>query len=338
MQAFKIRGRLRIDPYLVALVATVIVASLLPARGAAANIFGIATNIAIGMLFFLYGARLSPQTMLQGFVQWRLQLLVLLCTFALFPLVGAALLKLAGGWLPPPLASGLMFLCLLPSTVQSSIAFTAIARGNVPAALCCASLSNTLGVFLTPMLTLLVLRTNESGFSFNALRDISLQLLLPFALGQVARPWIGDWIMQHKRLTSFFDRGTILMIVYEAFSAGVVAGIWHQVDGLSLALVAILDLVLLAMILSLTTFLSRWLRFSKEDEITIVFCGSKKSLASGLPMANILFSGQTAGLAVLPLMLFHQAQLFACAILAQRYANRKIVNEPVPATPAAGGP
>jgi sodium/bile acid cotransporter 7 len=279
-------------------------------------------SAAVALLFFLYGAKLAPKAVVDGLLHWRLQALVLASTFVVFPLLGLAATALLGRWLGPGLSMGLLFLCLLPSTVQSSIAFTSVARGNVPAALCSASVSNLLGMVLTPALVALLLRVGGGGFSTDALKDIGLHLLLPFLLGQAARPLIGGFIGRHKLLTSVVDRGSILLVVYAAFSEGMVTGIWHQVDLRSLGLLALADMVILAIVLALTAFAARRAGFSKEDEIVVVFCGSKKSLASGVPMANILFAGHPVGLLVLPLMLFHQIQLFACAALAQRYARR----------------
>ena len=316
-------SRLRIDPYLIALLGTVALATLLPARGAGAEIMDGAVYAAVALLFFLYGARLSPQAVLTGLGHWRLQSLVFASTFILFPAIGLALTVLLRAYLPAELSLGLMFVCVLPSTVQSSIAFTSIARGNVAAALCCASVSNLFGMVMTPALVALLLNAHGAGFSLKALEDIGLQLLLPFLAGQLARPWIGDFLLRHKIVTSIVDRGSILVVVYAAFSAGVVANIWSQISPASLGLVLALDVVMLSLVLLATTLVSRWLGFSTEDEIVIVFCGSKKSMAGGIPMANILFPGHAIGLLVLPLMLFHQAQLFACATLAQRYAKRK---------------
>jgi sodium/bile acid cotransporter 7 len=314
-------ARLRIDPYIAAIVGMVVLASILPARGEAAHVMGTITTLAIALLFFLYGARLSREAVIAGLIHWRLQLLVFVSTFVLFPLLGLGLSVLARPWLGAEMALGLVFLSTLPSTVQSSIAFTSIARGNVAAALCSASVSNLVGVVLTPLLVALLFGTH-GGFSGAAVTDIALQLFLPFALGQVARPFVGGWIARHKGLLSYVDRGSILLVVYTAFSEGVNGGLWHQVDGWSLAGLLVADLVLLGLVLVSTTVASRLLGFSKEDEITIVFCGSKKSLASGLPMANILFAGRAVGLLVLPLMLFHQVQLMACAALARRYGAR----------------
>jgi solute carrier family 10 (sodium/bile acid cotransporter), member 7 len=246
----------------------------------------------------------------------------------LFPLLGLGAVALLGHWLGSGLSMGLLFLCVLPSTVQSSIAFTSVARGNVPAALCSASVSNLLGMVLTPALVALLLRAGGNGFSTDALADIGLHLLLPFLLGQAARPLVGGFIGRHKLLTSVVDRGSILVVVYGAFSEGMVSGIWHQVEPASLALVALADAVILLIVLCLTALAARRFGFSRADEIVIVFCGSKKSLASGVPMANILFPGHPVGLLVLPLMLFHQIQLFACAALAQRYARRAEVRIP----------
>jgi solute carrier family 10 (sodium/bile acid cotransporter), member 7 len=314
--------RLRLDPYIMAIMAMVALAAVLPARGIGKDVLDQVVQVAIALLFFIYGARISPQAIWTGITHWRLQGLVFVTTFVVFPIVGFGVTKLAGGYLDSGLATGLMFLCLLPSTVQSSIAFTSIARGNVPAALCCASLSNLAGVVVTPVLATLLLSANSGGMSLDAVGDIALQILLPFVVGQGARPLIGSWLSRQKTLTMLFDRGSILLVVYSAFSAGVVAGIWSKVTPQSLALVIVLDLVILAIVLLFTTATSRLARFTVEDEIAIVFCGSKKSMASGLPMANIIFSASTVGLIVLPLMLFHQMQLMVCAALARRYSQR----------------
>lgn len=322
MPLSRLLSRVKFDFYLAALLATVALAAVLPARGAAEPVAKWAVYVAVFLLFFLYGARLSTRAVVDGIAHWRLQSLVLLSTFALFPLVGLALTTALHRWLPTELLAGMMFVCVLPSTVQSSIAFTSIARGNVPAALCSASVSNLLGMVLTPLLVAALLATHGPGFSLQALTDIALELLLPFGLGQVLRPWVGPWITRQKHVLSYVDRGSILLVVYAAFSESVVAGVWTHMDPWSLVLVFALDALLLATVLVVTTLVSRVLGFAKEDEITIVFCGSKKSLASGIPMANILFPGAAVGAVVLPLMIFHQIQLFACATLAQRYARR----------------
>jgi sodium/bile acid cotransporter 7 len=152
--------------------------------------------------------------------------------------------------------------------------------------------------------------------------------------GQLSRPLISAWVTRRRILLGLVDRGSILLIVYTAFSDGVTHGIWHQVDIVQLATLVVADAVLLGAVLSLTTLASRLLGFSRADEITIVFCGSKKSLASGLAMATVLLAGQPIGLIVMPLMLFHQIQLMACAALARRYANTP--QEAVPAAHPVG--
>jgi solute carrier family 10 (sodium/bile acid cotransporter), member 7 len=315
-------AKLRIDPYVLALLATVAIASLLPARGSWVVVLNHATTIAIGFLFFLYGARLSAKEALDGMRQWRLHAVALSSTYILFPALGLAARLLVPTVLTPELYAGVMFLCCLPSTVQSSIAFTSIARGNVAAAICGASFSNLLGIALTPALVAVLLVTKYGGVSLGSIRDIMLQLMVPFVAGQLMRRWIGGLVTRNKKVLGLVDRGSILLVAYSAFSAGVVAGIWGRLTPLSLLALAGVNIVLLAVVLGTTTWIARNLGFRREDEITIVFCGSKKSLASGIPMATVLFSAQTVGLIVLPLMLFHQIQLMTCAWLARRYANR----------------
>lgn len=319
------------DTFTLLLLCTVLTASLLPAHGVFAEYFGYATDCAIALLFFLHGARLSRDVVVAGVLHWRLHLTILAVTYAIFPLLGLGLGYVPETILKPELYVGILFLCVLPSTVQSSIAFTSIAGGNVPAAICSASASNLFGMFLTPLLVGLLMTTSgSSGFSLGALETIVLQLLAPFILGQILEPWIGKWIRSKKKLLTPVDRGSILMVVYLAFSESVNEGLWQTFSIRDIGVVIALDAVLLAAVLCITMFGSRLLGFNKEDEITITFCGSKKSLASGVPMAGAIFAGQTIGAIVLPLMLFHQIQLMACAVIAQKYAKR-LAKEPVAA-------
>ena len=322
--------RSRIDPFLAAIVATVGLASLAPARGEAAMAADWATGAAVGLLFFLHGARLSPQAALAGARHWRLHTMVFASTFVLFPLLGVMAHAAFPGLLTAPLWAGVILMTAAPSTVQASIAFTAVAGGNVPAAMCSASASNLLGVFLTPLIAGLLLSSHGVDFSPRAVVTVVVQLLLPFVAGQLLRPWIGAFALRNARTLRIVDYGSILLIVYAAFSHGVVTGLWHQVDVGQLARLALVDAGLLATAIATLTVLSRRLAFSRADEISIVFCGSKKSLASGLPIASVLFAGHPVGLIVLPLMLFHQIQLMVCSALAKRYAaSRAAHGEPV---------
>lgn len=310
------------DDFTLMLVAVVVLASVLPCRGAAATAFQGVTAAAIALLFFMHGARLSREDIVAGLTHWRLHLLVFGFTFVVFPLLGVALRPLLLPLTTPALYAGILFLCTLPGTVQSSIAFTAIARGNVPAAVCSASVSSLIGIVLSPLLVGLLLAQHGAAPSLVAVRGIVLQLLVPFVAGQVARRWIGAWVAQHRTSLSRIDRGSVLLVVYTAFSEAVVEGLWRQIPTSALLGLLLACAVLLALVLAMTTCAARRLGFDRADEIAIVFCGSKKSLASGVPMAGVLFAGSSVGAIVLPMMLFHQLQLMVCAVLAQRYAAR----------------
>ncbi|NKQ26883.1 bile acid:sodium symporter family protein [Streptomyces galbus] len=320
MKRLRRPSRLPIDPYLVLLLGTVGLAALFPARGTAADVSSGASTAAIALLFFLYGARLSTREALDGLRHWRLHLTVLACTFLIFPALGLAARGLVPVVLTHPLYQGLLFLTLVPSTVQSSIAFTSIARGNVPAAICAGSFSSLVGIVATPLLAAALLGGGGGGFSGDSLVQIALQLLAPFLAGQVLRHWIGGFVARHKKVLGYVDRGSILLVVYTAFSEGVVQGVWHRVSPARLGGLLVVEAVLLAVMLLLTWYGAKALHFGREDRITIQFAGSKKSLASGLPMASVLF-GAHASLAVLPLMLFHQMQLMVCAVIARRRAQ-----------------
>ncbi|WP_067733010.1 bile acid:sodium symporter family protein [Novosphingobium naphthalenivorans] len=317
--------RLKLDGFTGLLLLTVALASLLPCRGSAASAFAVVTKAAIILLFFMHGAKLSRDAVLAGLGAWRLHLLVLGATFGLFPLLGLGIARIPASLLDPDIAQGIVFLSILPSTVQSSIALTAIAGGNVAAAVCSASLSNILGVVVTPAFAAILLPhttgAGQGGF-LAAVTDIATTLLLPFLAGHMSRRWTAHFVHRHKALLMRLDRGSILLVVYTAFSAAVVEGLWQRITAADLAAILVVDALLLAVVLLVTTRVARLFGFARADEIVVVFCGSKKSLASGVPMAAALFPVSLVGTMVLPLMFFHQLQLLVCAVLARRYAER----------------
>jgi len=321
----KFFSRLNIDTYILMLIGTVVLASLLPARGQVANFAETLATAAIVALFFLHGARLSREAVIEGASNWRLHMIVALITFVIFPLIGLIVHSVPG--VPPSVATGLLFLTLLPSTVQSSIAFTALARGNVAAAVCSASFSNLAGIVVTPLLVTALMSAKSGGLSLHAIETILFQLFLPFSTGHLLRPWIGAWVARQKKMLTWVDRGSILLVVYTAFGAAVVKGIWHQVSPKDLAIIALLSGLILACVLTISRFLASRMGFKREDMIVVQFCGSKKSLASGVPMAGVLFSAAQVGAIILPLMFFHQIQLMVCAYLARKYAKSESDNE-----------
>ncbi len=317
-----------LDPFIVTLVAVVLAASILPCRGVGAVIFEWLADAGIVLLFFMHGAKLSREAVVGGMLNWRLHLATLGVTFCVFPILGLCVVKLP--WLDSSLLSGLLYLSLLPSTVQSSIAFTSMAKGNVPAAVCAATLSNLLGIFITPFLVAMLMQLPgvETQVSWGAVKKIALQLLLPFIVGHLLRPVIGAWVDRNKKLVGRLDRGSILLVVYTAFSAAVIDGLWSKVSLWSLVVLFVVCCVMLSIVFATCWVLGRWLRLIREDAIVLFFCGSKKSLASGVPMAGTLFPAAQVGLIILPIMVFHQIQLIACALIARRLGEGMPAAEP----------
>ena len=310
------------DPLIVLIILAVIIAIIAPARGNFADIFGQLTNVAIALLFFLYGARLSTQEALNGLKHWRLHLTILAFTFMVYPLIGIALRPLTAV-ISHDMYLGILFLTLVPSTVQSSVAFTSIAKGNVAGAIVSASASNLVGVIITPLLVMLLMGTGgEVHIDTSVFGEIALLLLAPFVLGQLTRRWVGE--VAQSKATKVVDRGSIAMVVYSAFSKGVVDGIWSSISLWDLAFLVVFAAAFVAFMLWLTRKASQKMGFNRADTIAIEFCGSKKSLATGLPMASVIFAsgGASLGLLILPLMIYHQVQLMMCSWLAARYAQR----------------
>lgn len=315
--------RLIPDPFLLFLVATILLATFAPARGGFAVAVGWLSILTIVLLFFFHGAKLAREQVLAGLTHWRLHLTILGSTFVFFPIVGVLGSRAWPGLLPHDLWIGMLFLCALPSTVQSAIAFVSIARGNVPAAIASASVSQMLGILLTPLLMGLMAGAHGAGsVNLKGMGEIAAQILLPFVTGHLLRPWIGGWVTRHKALIGVTDRSTIIVAVYGAFSAAVLEGLWHKLPPAALALLVGVNAVLLAIGLSFTWGLGRALGFNRADRIAIQFCGTKKSLLQGVPMAKVLFLGPQTGVILLPIMLFHQMQLMACAFIARRYGDQ----------------
>ncbi len=317
--------KFRIDTFTLLLLGAIVLASFLPVTGQAADTLATVGTLAVALLFFFHGAALSRKQIVDGATHWRLHILITALTFVFFPLAVLpinGLSNLIPEWMPKDLGLGFLYLGVLPSAVSSSIAYTAMAKGNVPAAICSAAASNVFGMMLTPFLLLLLVSTSGAAdFSVTeALKDIVLQLLLPFAVGHAMRPWLGGFLSSNGTLMTRYDQCVIWLIVYSAFSHSVVSGLWQNLPIQAIVLTIMLCFGLLGLFMLIAQLMVRKLGFSLEDEAAVVFCGSKKSLASGLPMAKVLFSGHPGfGMIVLPIMCYNQIQVIVGAILAQKY-------------------
>lgn len=315
---------LALDRFTILLFVMVILATFLPVSGKPAEVFSVITTAAIAILFFLHGAKLSREAVMQGLMHWKLHALVFAFTFALFPVLGLMAKPVLVPLLGQELYWGFLFMCFLPSTVQSSIAFTSVAQGNVAGAICSASFSNIIGMFITPVLvSFFILGQSDHGFDpTSSIIQITLLLLIPFILGQLLRPYVFPYMQKMPGIVKAFDQGSILMVVYGAFSSAVIAGLWHQVSASTLLLLIAACSVLLTITMLLALYIPRWMGFSRDDQKAIFFCGSKKTLASGVPMAQILFIGQPLGMIVLPIMIFHQIQLMVCGVIANYWGRQ----------------
>lgn len=320
----RILEKLYIDGFIVALLGAVALGWLLPTSGLAGEILSWTTKFAIGLLFFMYGARLSTGEVFAGLRNWRLHLTTLAITYAIYPLLGVAFGVTFARFLPGALATGIVFLTLVPATVQTCIAYTAMARGNVPAAVVAASTSAILGVFLTPLLAAVVFASSSHvRLDLRAVVSIVVQLLLPFVAGQLLHPRLGGFMRRHSAVLRQADRSFVLLVVFAAFSAGTAAGIWRALPVSRFALLIAVSIALLLTALAATILSGKLLGFSRADQVVIMFVGSSKSITAGLPIAAVLFPRATTALIIVPLIIYHQVKLIVCAVLAQRMSRRE---------------
>lgn len=318
--------KFKIDWFLTAMVLVTILAWAFPAPGATGGWMHpeIVTKAGVALIFFLHGLTLSFAALRAGVLNWRLHVFVQASTYVLFPLLGLGLNALLGPRVSPELALGLFFLCALPSTVSSSVAMTAVARGNVAGAVFNATLSSLVGIVLTPLWITWVMRTTGAAPDIGpVMLDLLKWLVLPLVVGQGLRPWLGARVQAHKARIGLVDRGTILLLVYTSFCDSFQQGVWTGHGVGQVVLMAGVCTVLFAVVMGFTAFVSRALGFGRADQIAAIFCGSKKTLASGVPMAKLIFGTHPGlGLILLPIMIYHPLQLIVCGVLAQRWGRR----------------
>jgi sodium/bile acid cotransporter 7 len=321
----------KIDRFLLAMLVAVIAALVWPAPGKDGGFLhlDLVTPFGIALVFFLHGVFLSPAAMKAGAAKWRLHLAVQATTFVLFPILGGFLYWATAGFLPIGSRVGVYFLCAVPSTIASSVAMTAMARGDVPSAVVNASASGLIGMIVTPLLMQAIdVAGGQPIALMPAITGILLTLGLPFALGQALRSLIIARLAPHKSKVSALDRLTILLIVYSAFCETTASGLWHQVSPWQLLATGAIAFGVLIVMLGFTGVLARAMGLTRAERATLIFCGSKKSLASGAPMAKVMFAGDPhAGLIQLPLILYHQIQLVVCTMLASRMAREAAAPE-----------
>ncbi|MFZ9682107.1 MAG: bile acid:sodium symporter family protein [Cephaloticoccus sp.] len=314
------------DWFLTGMGLALVLAWIFPGPGAAGGWLypEVTVKAGVALIFLLHGLLLSFAALRAGTMRWPVHLVLQGCTFLFFPVVGLLLWPLLRGVLPPGLQLGVFFLCALPSTVSSSVAMTAAARGNVAVAVFNATLSSVIGVVLTPLWVSVVAATTGQSLPLgDVILDLVCWMILPLAAGQLLRPWLGAWAQRHKPKVNLVDRLVILLLVYTSFCESVRQRVWAGQSGLALLLVAVLALVLFVAAWRVMRWTCRRAGFAVEDEIAAVFCGSKKTLAAGVPMAQLIFGANPAlGLILVPIMIYHPLQLVICSVLAGRWARR----------------
>lgn len=306
------------DPMVRLLIAAIVLATLMPVRGEARDVVQFISNAAVFLLFFLNGVRLPRNEVLAGMGEARLLAPLVLWVFGAMTLAGWLLWQGGQGWMPPLIALGFLYLGTLPSTVQSATAYSSLAGGNVAMSVIAAALLNIVGVFVTAPLFSLLAGSHAVGINGSGLIKVFSMLLLPFILGQLLQDRLDGWVKTHRGIVSWTDRGSIAIAVYVAFSSAVDQGIWHRLDGSGWAMLAAGVSIMLAFGYGGAWLLGGILRFDRPDRISVLFAGAQKSIAMGAPLATVLFPPAVAGVILLPVLLYHLAQLVVSAPLASR--------------------
>ncbi|EKO3508474.1 bile acid:sodium symporter [Vibrio fluvialis] len=319
-------AKLKKEWFLVGMVVAIALATVTSELGRSGGVIHLdqLTGIGIAIVFFLHGLGLSPQAIKAGLTNWRLHVYIQMATFVVYPILWVIFGEAFLAYMPSALAFGFCYLLVLPSTISSSVAMTSVGKGNVPGAIFNASLSSILGVFITPLLIQLFMGFEGVQLDLlDSVISISKLLLLPMIAGQIMRPYLVAWVDRHKAVVNKVDKYVILLIVYNAFCDSVVNGIWSEFSVGLLATSIVICTVILLVMVHLIQWGARRTKFTLPDEVAAVFCGTKKTLAAGIPMAKVIFGADPSlGMILLPIMLYHPIQIFYCAVLANRYARQ----------------
>jgi sodium/bile acid cotransporter 7 len=320
--------RAGINGFFLLMATTVGLAWLFPEAGSSESPLHLkqVSNIGVTCIFFFYGLKLNPAKLRAGIGHWKMHVLIQATTFLMFPLLILILRTIFYTTEADLLWLGIFYMAALPSTVSSSVVMVSVAGGNISAAIFNASISSLLGIVLTPLWMNLFI--NSSAFPLSDLSgvilNLCLQVLLPVLAGLALHRRVGFLAERFKNQLRYFDQAIILLIIFRAFCDSFLNKMFDGYSFAELALLASLMLILFFLMVAIMQMLSVWIGLSREDRITMIFCGSKKSLVQGAVMGQVLFPEATAfAIVLLPLMLYHALQLLAGSILAQRMARRE---------------
>ena len=306
----------------------IFLAWLWPEAGIQKGIFSLkeVANLGISLIFFFYGLRLSPEKLKSGLSNWRLHLVVQVSTFLVFPLIMLLVIYFFADNHSDLLWIGVFYVAALPSTVSSSVVMVSIAKGNVPSAIFNASISSLIGVFITPIWMGLYLSTNSGSASMDlssVIVKLIIQVLVPVVLGILLHHKFGWFAEKNKKRLRLFDQSIILLIIYTSFCESFASNLFSGFSVSTLFVLGVSMISLFIFMFLLIRMICKLFRFNREDSITALFCGSKKSLVHGTVMSKVLFQ-QTpgVGIIILPLMMYHALQLMAASIIAQSMARQ----------------
>jgi sodium/bile acid cotransporter 7 len=310
------------DWFISALVGIIVLAYLIPGIGAEGSYVELSNIIhyAIMALFFFYGLRLKPEELVSGLKNWKLHITIQTLTFIVFPLIVLIFFPLFQNSEFYSLWLAVFFLAALPSTVSSSVVMVSIARGNITGAIFNASISGIIGIIITPLWMSVFLSSANSDFNFaQTFTDLLFQIFIPVTAGLLLHRFWGSWAIRNKRYLSIFDKTVILSIVYNSFSSSFLNGIFNSIPKWTLLLLAIVVISLFFTVFNIAKWVSKRLNFSREEQITVLFSGSKKSLIHGSVMAAVLVGSSPLGsLFLVPIMIYHAFQLFYVSIIARK--------------------
>ncbi len=322
----KILSKIGLDPFVLGILVMVVLGYLFPQLALIHEPFSLATvtDFGVGFIFFFYGLKLPISVIKSDLSNWKLHLSIQLIVFLIFPCIVLLFYPFFKDSVAYIWWVAFFFLATLPSTVSSSVVMVSMANGNVPSAIFNASISSLLGVFFTPLWMGLFLEEQNGSMDLSAiLFKLVLQVLVPVLLGLMLNKRLGFIAQRNKENLKLFDQFIILLIVYNAFSHSFNDNLFSGMSCTEIVVVTLVTIALFFLVMLVSTIISRWLKLQRPEHITLLFCGSKKSLVHGTVMSKVLFTNpQMAGIMLLPIMIYHASQLIIVSFIAKKMAKR----------------
>lgn len=322
-----------VNSFLLNVLFVIFLAYLAPAVGLALAPAITASRVAVAIIFLLSGLSLKTSELVNALKNVKFNTFVQCFNMGVVTISAFGVAKFLS-WLNAlndDLADGIIICGALPMTVNMVIVLTKSANGDEAAAIFNSAFGSLLGVFVTPAwVVVLVGRSGSNNFA-GVIRNLTERVLVPLFFGQICQyvlPSLVAWAKRHKPALKRLQESCLVFIVYCVFCRRFRDSPRKNTDqenttALDIIVVIIVQTTLLSIMMVLA-WLSLALAFPTHRKLRVMglFGCTHKTVAAGVPLIDAIYSNDPArSLYILPLLVWHPAQLVLGSAISSRLAN-----------------